>query len=215
MARSGIWTEADLQRVQQQHGGGRPCPVTPHAPGGILTIDAAGTTGHAYGTPEDISPVAGAFILPVDGSPGKRIVHFQNSVMDLIERHQPTLVVIEAPMRLYAQADRRPDAQRRGNEAAARQQYGLHMAVHGECYRAGVMITEGDVGPVRQAVLGRSKWDHRKEIKPWIVSWCMAMGWDVSAGHDAADACVLWQFACQEVRAGRLRLPVPTNQRGR
>ncbi len=188
--RKANWTQADLLRFQRRQ---RPSGPSLHLPGGILSLDLSGVVGWAYGTVDDADPLTGAWVLPGGAARiGQRYAAYENELIDAIARHRPSLVVMEAPMRLHAQMGR--------NEAAARQQFGLAAYTEGECYRARVELAEADVDHVRKVVLGRSRWPNRSQVKPAIVAWCQSMGWSVP-DHNAADACLLWTFACQQQRS--------------
>jgi hypothetical protein len=193
-SKSAIWTEADLRRVQQQHQA-RPVVEPPYGPGLYLTLDLSSSTGWAYGGLDHYAPLTGVWHLP-KSTPGARYAAYENELIDALAKWRPKAVIMEAPMRLYAQVAKR------GKETAARQQYGLAAYTEGECWRARVKCLQADVNEVRQTVLGRSRWPDSDQVKPWIVAWCEARGWTVP-DHNAADASVLWEFVCGKARARR------------
>ena len=196
---SARWTEADLLLVEQRRESGANAQprVSRHEPGGILGLDLSSVSGYAYGGIEDAAPLCGTWVLPETppGVFGPRYAAFENELIDALNRWRPALVMVEAPMRLYAQT------KKRGTEAAARQQYGLHAYAEGECARAKVRIGEVDVTEARDRTIGRRRWQVAgTDTKQNVVSWCFARGW-APADHNAADACVIWQYACDRERA--------------
>jgi hypothetical protein len=179
-------------RVQRPSGPIRPAP---ERPGGVLALDLSSCVGFAYGHVSDYCPLTGVWLLPQRSGIGARYAAYENELIDALGRFKPSLVVMEAPMRLYAQVAKK------GTEAAARQQYGLCAYTEGECHRAGVKLYEEDVLPVRDRVIGRRIWQIKgAEVKVTIVAWCRDRGWPI-VDHNAADAAVLWQNACDTLRA--------------
>lgn len=146
----------------------------------ILALDLATTAGWCFGMP-GTTPRLGAVQLAPDGNIGARGC----ALVDWLDDHhavfQPDLIVFEAPL---------PRGQHSGIQAG-RIALGLAMACEMYCYRAAVRCAEGNVNAARKIVLGKGN-----ASKDEAIAACRAAGL-APPTHDAADAWVLWSYACK------------------
>ena len=74
--------------------------------GGVMTIDAAGITGWAYGPTSWVMPWFGDWVLPFDGGEGCKFAAFENELIDACEQFLPEKIVLEAPINMPAMTNR-------------------------------------------------------------------------------------------------------------
>lgn len=146
---------------------------------GTLCLDLSLSVGWAFGLHDDPAPRCGVWLLPSSADLGRRYAALGNELADAIALFQPRLVLMEAPL---VRQDR-----------SARLLLGLAAHVESTCYRWEVECREAHSGTVRKAVLGRGTFP-KDQAKPAVLAWCEARGWAVPS-HDAADACVLFEYA--------------------
>lgn len=158
-------------------------------PGGVLALDLSQITGWAYGLMGDKAPIFGRYILKKILTEGGRYAGFQQVLAKEIARLQPAKLLLEMALPLQAQTQMR----------VTEQQLTLRGIAHMEAHYAGLLPpSEIDVKTVRYDVLGRSHFP-KGEVKKAVFQYCRGRGWDVP-DHNAADACVLWEWL-----NGRLR----------
>jgi Holliday junction resolvasome RuvABC endonuclease subunit len=162
----------------------------------VLALDLSSTVGWCAGPKpgRDGSVRFGSWRL--GKTLAERFVGYENELLKAIIAHQPTLVLMEAPL----------PANRQASTHVARQQFGLAAVTEAVCYRQGVECREQRADDVRKAMLGRARFGASEETKRQVIRWCLARGWNVRDDH-AADAAVLYAF-CTEVLAGRLRFHI-------
>jgi hypothetical protein len=161
-------------------------------PSRILALDLGATSGWCFGA-RGGDPRFGIFTLPGPGSrSGARFGPLANMCGDLIRRHQPTLVIKEAPMRFRAQ----------NSAHTARQQYGYHAIVEDACWRNEVPLIEEEVDTIRKAIIGLCRVRKGHDIKDVCLRWCRDHGFQVRQA-DQADAVITWLWACEHRSDGR------------
>lgn len=153
--------------------------------GGILALDLSGIVGWCYGRIDDVLPLFGTWHLSESKLLGPRYVAFENELIDALDRFQPKLVIAEAPL----------PSNRQGSTNVARQQFGLAAYVEGECWRRQIECREQPAHQVRKTVLGKGSFGSSEAAKAQVLAYARAQGWKVP-DHNAADACVLWRYAC-------------------
>ena len=153
-------------------------------PGGIFALDLSGTVGWCFGHPGDLVPLFGTWHLSESRLLGPRYVSYENELIAALRLFKPKLVVMEAPLPSKSQ----------GSTNVARQQFGLAAYTEGECWRNQTRLTEQAASSVRKGVLGRGTFSVGT-AKSHVIAYCKAQGWAVP-DDNAADACLLWAFAC-------------------
>lgn len=157
-------------------------------PGGVLALDLAGTAGWCYGDVDDIVPLFGIWRLPKVGGEGARYAAFENTLIDHLNEWRPSWIVLEEALPPVAQT----------NTFSAYQQYTLRGITLAEAYRASIPWSSVSAQLARLEVLGRARPDDKKEA---VMAWCRHRGWLVH-DHNAADACVVWEWHRRKLRRG-------------
>lgn len=156
----------------------------------VVALDIASVTGVAVGSPGR-SPKAWSVELgKVRGSEDARFSKALVLTHELIERHRPDLIAVEAAI---------------GGKFASAFLIGVVACVRGVAANRGVPVRSYTSGSVRKHFLGRAlaKRDFpslkpaaaTRAIKGEVIARCRLLGWEV-ADDNAADACALWDFAC-------------------
>jgi Holliday junction resolvasome RuvABC endonuclease subunit len=166
--------------------------VTKHpAPGGVLALDLGGTIGWSYGPIEMRHPVSGHVILRVEGEiECDRFMRASNAVYELLEKHGPTTVIVEAPLNIAAM----------NGDRAARQQLGLVGVASAEIARYGLRPLEFSADLVRYELLGRQRFP-KGTVKDHVWAWCRANGYRPE-DHNEADSIALWAYYAGQLRRG-------------
>lgn len=167
--------------------------------GGVLFLDCALKTGWVYGTLSrlEAGPVWGVWQLPTSGELGRRLVAFENELIEAIEMFQPAIVGIEAPLAAGAT----------GSAHTAELLICLSGISEAACYRWSREFVRRSSNTLRAQVCGRCRLtedekDDRMGIKDAVVRpWIEKMGWPIT-DHNAADAAVGWAFE-MGIRADR------------
>lgn len=160
------------------------------APGGILALDLALSTGWCFGDVGEIEPEAGTWSLGEETGAtelGEACLRLDNELHDAIQLYRPSVVIIEAALR----------------RVSHRLLLGLAAHAYSCCARSRVPCEEKEVNHVRLRVLGRYRYP-KGTVKLHVRRWCEARGWDPGT-HDEADARVLWQYKCDQVLLARDR----------
>lgn len=165
--------------------------------GGVLFLDISTEIGWAYGTLARVGPGPewGVWLLPQYADFADKLIGLDNELADAIERFEPAVVGIEAPL-------------------PAHQQTNAHTAELLICL-AGVaamcarrwsrQFVRFPVNQLRAQVCGRShrneqEIDNRIHVKDAIVRpWIEGRGWDIG-DNNARDAAVGWAF-CLGIRS--------------
>ncbi len=161
----------------------------------VIGLDLSTTAGWCAGPVGGI-PKWGAWRLAeASAERGARWGGLSNQLSALIVASEPALVVKEAPLRFAAQS----------SEMVRRSQYGLHAAAEEACWRLGIEPREVDADKVRMALMGRCRWPKgpdgaRVDPKKMVLAWCRDHGFDVRQ-PDAADALMVWLYACEHFAA--------------
>lgn len=162
------------------------------APGGILAVDLSTLTGWCYGSASGNAPEWGVWRLPGMKNLGRCWVELQNKLEDFMSVTRPALLVFATPLA--------------ANQTTARLLLGLAAHAESSAYRLKVQTAEVTESTARKEVLGRGSFTVRdadgvpirgegsKVAKAMALDWCQRQGWDV-ADHNAADACVVWEYA--------------------
>jgi len=154
----------------------------------ILALDLATSTGVAVG---DSCGTPASETVSLGNPPDDR--RFSNALRltnDLIERHNPDLIVVEAPV---------------GGPKASAYLIGLVACVRGCTYGRGILCKNAHLATVRKHFLGKSlsvkHFPHlkpmaaKKAIKQEVITRCRLLGWKPET-DDEADACAIWDWAC-------------------
>lgn len=161
--------------------------------GGVMTIDAAGITGWAYGPTSWVMPWFGDWVLPFEGGEGCKFAAFENELIDACEQFLPEKIVLEAPINMPAMT----------NRAAMWQQLGLRALVRSNAWRRRIAVTEVSADIVRGELLGFCRVPGKPDaIKKHVVNFCRKRGWKVPS-HNAGDACMLWEWHRRRVTGGQ------------
>lgn len=161
----------------------------------VVALDLAGTVGIAYGDPRESLPQFERWHLLRDQGEGARYASFENSLAELIERVQPTQMVLEASLSLAALAAC-------SNYQVMCQQITLRGIARLWGWRGSCAVSEVDARTVRVEVAGL-KWGLSRDLaKREVMRFCHQRGLKVP-DDNAADACLIWFWHRQRV----LRLP--------
>ncbi len=155
----------------------------------ILALDVATKTGVAVGGPRSNRPTAWSVDLGKAQSHDRRFSNVLVLTHELIERHKPHLIVIEAPI---------------GGRDASALLIGYVACIRGCAANRGIPIETFTSSSVRKHFLGRAlakrDFPHLNAraatiaIKQAVMDRCRLLGWDVPDA-DAADAAALWDCA--------------------
>lgn len=153
----------------------------------ILALDLATTCGFAVDQPGGGEiPLSGSFRCNHFGDEvGDCYRDLERRVLDLIAVHAPDVLVFEAPLSRM--------------DAAARKLFGMAAIIDLIGAREGIETWECNVGTVRSHFLGHNRFT-KGEVKGAVMRRCSQLGYRFD-GHDAADACALWDYAKHQLRA--------------
>jgi Holliday junction resolvasome RuvABC endonuclease subunit len=151
----------------------------------ILALDLASNAGWCCG-PIGGTPRLDSVELAPGGSVGARGCALVDWLADHIQVFQPGLVAFESPL---------PRGKHSGIQAG-RIALGLAMACEMFCHRRNLACREAAVTEARKVVLGKGNAQKDEAMRA-----CRAAGLN-PRDTDAADAWVLWRFAC--VTRGRI-----------
>lgn len=155
--------------------------------GGIFAVDLSTHTGWAYGGLNAPRPISGTWVLAGGlNDLGRCYASLQNELEDAFALHRPSLLVFAVPLSK--------------KQTTARLLLGLAAHAESQAYRDRVRCREVVEGSVRKAILGRGGWrksddgSASDQAKAAVMAWCRGKGWPF-VDHNAADACVVWEFA--------------------
>lgn len=165
----------------------------------VFALDLSTTTGWACGNVGDTPPQWGVVILPKDKGHGAVAATFEDWLDGMLEQHKPTRLVYEAPLPPNLQGDRE----------TCYITYGLAVAAEACAWRAGIEVWSHSSQTIRTAVIGRAHLtEEEKRLRPRptvktaiVAPWLKSMGWDIQE-NNAADAAVVWAYACGLRHAG-------------
>lgn len=149
----------------------------------VLCLDPARSLGWCAGIP-GMRPEHGTIELR-GRSQGALYGDLVRWMRELIRRHQPATLVVEAPL-----------GESKG-AGATRTAYGLAATLHMLAFEQGIAIAEEPAWRTRRAVMGRSGFAP-EEAKAAVIAWCRAQGF-APANDDEADAILLFKQTEQEV----------------
>ena len=154
----------------------------------VLAFDIATKTGCAFGAAGD-KPRAWSVSFG-KSSDEDRFSKAIRMTASYIERFQPDLVAVEAPV---------------GGREASALLVGLCACVKGEAARHGVRVVGYYPASVRKHFVGKAltardfpalnRVAAKKAIKGAVIARCDLLGWQID-DPDAADAAALWSYAC-------------------
>ena len=150
----------------------------------ILALDLSMHTGWAAGAPGS-APSCGVMELPNPDNLPRQAAAFADGFAALCKVVQPSRVIAEIDINLHKQ----------NPVAVAEQQVGMAYLLGLLCYRREIPLMRAKASDARSAVMAQTRWAKKGEVKSAVVEWCRFMGWE-PRDHNAADACVLWKFAC-------------------
>jgi len=155
----------------------------------VLSLDIATTCGVALGE-AGATPRAWTVDLGKGASDRARFAKSIRMARHYCEKFKPDLVAVEAPV---------------GGPKTSHLLVGMWACVIGEIENAGIASMKCDISSVRKHFLGvhlttkhypgLSPSEAKKQIKLAVVNRCKLLGWQVD-GHDAADSCAIWDYAC-------------------
>ena len=150
----------------------------------IIALDLATKTGVALGDPGTI-PICFTEVLGDAGDHhGARMAQALRMMSRLIEKYQPHLIVLEAPIGVHGGGSkRRPEVL-----------MGLRGCVMGVAHMRNIPFEQHEVSTIRKHFLGVGNLK-RVDAKRATVKRCGMLGWTVH-NDDEADACALWDLAC-------------------
>ena len=153
----------------------------------VLAFDTAISTGCAFGVAGD-KPRAWSVSFG-KSSDEDRFSKAIRMTASYVERFQPDLVAVEAPV---------------GGREASALLIGLCACVKGEATRLGVRVVSYYPATVRKHFVGKAltardfpaltRGAAKKAIKGAVIARCNLLGWQID-DPDAADAAALWDFA--------------------
>lgn len=158
--------------------------------GGVLFLDLSTQIGWVYGTLAHVErgPEWGVWLLP-RVSLGQRLKGFCHELACAIERLEPAMIGIEAPLA----------AQKQSNADTATLLICLAGVAEMVAAEWSVDFKRRSVNTIRAQVCGRcqrteQETDDRIDIKEAIIRpWIEARGWDIT-DHNARDAAIGWSF---------------------
>ena len=157
----------------------------------ILALDLATTTGLAFGSAQS-APVTWA--VDLGKGDAKKFAKAMQMTKAAIERYQPDLIAIEAPV---------------GGPKTSHFLVGLVACVEGMAEWMKVPTEKHNIASVRKHFLGQApqlrdfkgnRAQQQKQVKGMVMNRCRALGWAV-AGDDQADAAAIWDYAMSLRRA--------------
>lgn len=156
-----------------------------HRPGGVLALDIATVSGHAYAVPPD-KPCYDSHRLARPGaSLATCFVEFDRWLNGLIDFYQPRGVVFESPIMIGGR-DRMVVVQRLVGLAAIAELVGT---------KRGLVVKEASSQTVSKFFLGGARFKGgRDEKKAAMMSMCRRYGWEPK-DDNAADALALLMLA--------------------
>jgi Holliday junction resolvasome RuvABC endonuclease subunit len=160
-----------------------------HDPGGILSLDLSSRTGWAYGGEDDPYPLCGVWIM--EGDTARILVGFENELEDALVFFKPRLIMAEAPLPPTALS----------NVNVWRQQLGLAAMAEAAAFRHDIRFAENAASTIRTEVLGTARFP-KGQVKPAVLAYCDRRGWKVP-DHNAADACIVWEYAHRHLYRAR------------
>jgi hypothetical protein len=160
--------------------------------GGVLALDLAGVVGWAYGHLTDRNPAFGTWRLPHIGGEGARYAAFENELAEAMDEFAPSKMILEAPLSFQALLGV-------STGRVMQQQYTLRGIALAEAWRASCAPSEVSSDIVRLELLGQSRFA-KDTVKREVVRYCRQRGWRVP-DHNAGDACMIWAWFQQQMRA--------------
>jgi hypothetical protein len=153
-------------------------------PGGILALDLSLSTGWAYGQLGE-KPNWGRWSLGRVAEGGAVFARLEDEIDDAIRLHRPRALIYEAPL----------PANRQNDNTTAKLLLGLPAVVELIAYRHRIECFWQNAIQARSKVLGKAPRGKSQDIKPVIMAWAKARGWDTHGQDDAADALLLLVYA--------------------
>lgn len=156
----------------------------------VLALDIATQTGCAFGA-ASTSPLLWSVDLGESRSHNARFAKAIQLTVSLIDKYDPDLVVIEAPV---------------GGPKTSHLLVGLWACVSGAAGHKGKRVEKHDIAAIRKHFLGKhltvKDFPHLKSvaakkraIKSAVINRCNLLGW-TPPDDNAADAGALWDYAC-------------------
>lgn len=160
--------------------------------GGVLALDLSRKTGWAYGRLTDRLPSCGFWSFCHLSLERDRFAALGQVVGDFLEDHEPTDMILEAPLGLGAVHSHQT------NEAAMQQQLGMRAIALEQAGIAGCATRSIDARTARTEVIGTLGGLSGDALKKTVVRFWRDRGIK-TASHDAADACTLWWWHKQRI----------------
>lgn len=150
----------------------------------VLAMDIATQTGIAFDSDVEGVPVLETFRLPPssDGNVGPGFVTFRKTLVKLLERVNPAIVCIEAPLHIAGgHRSTRPT-----NQQTVYKLLGLAAIAEETCCGMGYPIVETNIMTAKKHLTGNGHAD-----KAMMMRMCRTLRWDAKTS-DEADAAALW-----------------------
>lgn len=148
----------------------------------VLALDLSTNVGWACSLP-GAPPKFGTIKTPGQGEVGAAMAALLDHMADTCRVFAPDRIVMEAPLPAQAQT----------NARTARLQIGLAGAVELFAYRWAIPVQEAPASTVRAEML-RGARPAKGGMKPAVIAWCRAQGWQ-PGDDNAADALMLLAYA--------------------
>lgn len=153
----------------------------------IVALDLATVTGVAVGRPCSV-PECSTHVLGKTATPhGERFLNGFKLMRQLIDKHKPTHIVLEAPIGTAGGGSkRRPEVL-----------MGLRGCVMAAAHYDRVGFIQYEVLTIRAHFLGPGGGAlKRAAAKAATMAECLQRGWEIHGSEDEADAAALWDYAC-------------------
>lgn len=173
--------------------------------GGILALDLASHTGWCEGIPGETPTHGSLRFAPPSSGPGAVLGGLLDFMAKRLSAFRYRAVVYEAPL----------DPRWKGNQTnlnTARILIGMPGVVEAVCNLTGTPVREATSGDVRMHMIGcRPKKD---AAKPMVIAKARELGFDPQ-DDDAADAIMIWHYACSMLAPKEARDTTPLMSRAK
>lgn len=154
----------------------------------ILFLDAAGTTGVAFGAPGSEPKFATRSFIG-RGASGEVVARFRAWLVATIDKLEPSVIAFESPYIPRFGSKGPPQ-----NAVTIRRLHALCGTIEAVCWERNIDCYEAGASEITRAFTGRGSWGSRDKKKAATVAQAKRYGWDV-ANHDEADALAGWCLA--------------------
>lgn len=154
----------------------------------VLALDLATVSGWAVGVPGDKDPLFGSIRFAKPGGSHEAIAAGAIGwAQDMIEKHEPTTIIYEAPIPASFVAGRT-------NIDGTSILFGLPFLIGGIAHRKRIFdVRKASVRDVRVFFIGENL--KRVAAKRATIDKCLRLGWNAQNDNEA-DALAIWLYQC-------------------